>query len=442
MRLEVCDFSALSHGHLSRNKITDLDTIASSVAYAWFASVTTGHPHVPLIQTPRGDLKLRPENIFACFLASLTAERQELLCIDDLPHYSSSEPFPSDKFALVDHNRLVQIFTDSTPSASVVAVIDHHEDEGLYKDTAEPRIIQVPTGSCTSLVSLHILNSAGPEFKIPSDLATLLLCGISIDTDGLKDGGKGVQSDHDAAAYLIPRTSLALSGAFEFSTLIEGKINSSAPVRYLASELRDKKSEVEHLTTLELLRRDYKQYTIPSHWTSNHTIVNVGLASCPTSLTSWIARDGAAFWKDVDSFMDLCGLNILGILTNSTVVVQNKGKKRFSLPSSIAEVAWSENKKAKKQKQKRERRKEKERRRREKKGTKIKVREAFFVVRELAEGGLEKRLWAGIESPEYGFKQRHTAKVGGRKARTYVQCGAKQSRKTIAPLVRHAIEGS
>lgn len=463
MRLEV-RFSIVSARDKCSRNLIDLDSIASSVAYAWFASTSTGNPHIALLQTARRDLKLRPENIYAFSLASLTTELQELLCIDEVP----SAPFPSDKFALVDHNRLLSKFTESAP-ASVVAVIDHHEDEGLYTDTASPRVIQVPTGSCTSLVTLHILNTAGPDVHIPPELATFLLCGILIDTNGLKEGGKAVQADHDAAAFLVPRSSLALPKSPQAKRPLN--VAAAPLVRNLAAELRDKKSAVEHLTTLDLLRRDYKQYAIQSSWTPGRRDVHVGLATVPLPLESWMPKDTVGFWREVDAFMDENGLHVLGILTSFSAGKKKKGKRSFSL-QSLTEVAWTgkvkgEKKKEKEKREKEEKKEEKKERKKEEKkekkekekkgkredGKKRKTagRQALFIVRELAEGGLEERMWAGVESSDFGFERWDLEEfagnsvpnggVGERKARAYEQGDAKQTRKTIAPLVRRIIEG-
>jgi hypothetical protein len=45
--------------------------------------------------------------------------------------------------------------------------------------------------------------------SIPPELSTLLLSAILIDTKGLKAGGKAVDVDREAAAYLIPLSHLA-----------------------------------------------------------------------------------------------------------------------------------------------------------------------------------------------------------------------------------------
>jgi exopolyphosphatase len=108
--------------------LPDLDSIASSIGYAFFAAATSDQPatsadkptplkFVPLVQTARGDLTLRPENIEAFKKSSLSADNTDLLCIDDI---TSITPFPSDKFVLVDHNRLGETFHAPDSSEQVV----------------------------------------------------------------------------------------------------------------------------------------------------------------------------------------------------------------------------------------------------------------------------------------------------------------------------------
>ena len=101
-------------------------------------------PAVALTQTPRAELHLRAENLHALALAQLDPDT-DILCIDDVLISSAEAPFPSSSFALVDHNRLHTRFSRANPSARVVAVVDHHADEGLYRDSADPRLITVPT---------------------------------------------------------------------------------------------------------------------------------------------------------------------------------------------------------------------------------------------------------------------------------------------------------
>lgn len=290
-------------------------------------------------------MHLRAENLHALELAHLNAE-SDIICIDDVPH-TSEGGFPSSSFALVDHNRLNPRFLHSNPDARVVAVVDHHEDEGLYRDTANPRLIVVPTGSCASLVTQLFQDHPEGSNDLPSELATLLLCSILIDTSGLKPGGKAEAADHRAARFLIPRAaahgeqgdSTAQADAFVHSSssitpsntgpgaeggrarvgLKIGAVNEKEPhetpgIQELHTTLQEKKASVAHLGTLDLLKRDYKEYTMTPAQSPSRQIL-VGLSSVPVGFSSWLPRH-ADFWSETEKFMEDRGLTILGILTS------------------------------------------------------------------------------------------------------------------------------
>ena len=289
-------------------------------------------------------MRLRAENLHALELAHLNADA-DILCIDDIPHTAESG-FPSSSFALVDHNRLNPRFSHSNPDARVVAVVDHHEDEGLYHDTANPRLIVVPTGSCASLVTQLFQDHPEGSNSLPPELATLLLCSILIDTSGLKPGGKAEAADRRAARFLIPRAaahgqqcdstappdaalstaSISLSsmdtGAEGGRTgigLAIGALNEKEPhetpgIQELHATLQEKKASVAHLGTLDLLKRDYKEYTMTPAQSPERQIL-VGLSSVPVGFAGWLPRH-ADFWSETEKFMVDRGLTVLGILTS------------------------------------------------------------------------------------------------------------------------------
>ncbi|KAH8088910.1 hypothetical protein BXZ70DRAFT_499494 [Cristinia sonorae] len=63
-------------------------------------------------------------------------------------------------------NHLHSDFFRDNSDPHVIAVVDHHTDEGLYKDTADPRIVTVPTGSASSLV-VPLLEQNCPDWVPP-----------------------------------------------------------------------------------------------------------------------------------------------------------------------------------------------------------------------------------------------------------------------------------
>ncbi|KAI0649958.1 DHH phosphoesterase [Trametes meyenii] len=288
------------------NEAGDLDSIASSIAFAWYFSKVKSSLAVPLTQTHRTDLHLRAENLHAFELAGLQPD-SDVLCIDDIPQ---SQPFPSTKFALVDHNRLHARFSRENPDARVVAVVDHHEDEGLYKDAADPRIVVVPTGSCASLVAR--LFEEHPEHMTP-ELATLLLSSIVIDTGGLKRGGKAEDADRRAATFLTPFASV-LQHHLRPSELTDQAVEEMPGLQELNAILQEKKASVAHLNTLDLLRRDYKEYTLTPGCSPSREVL-VGLSTVPIGFKEWLPRH-AGFWSQTEKFMADQGLTVLGILTS------------------------------------------------------------------------------------------------------------------------------
>ncbi|KAH9927953.1 DHH phosphoesterase [Epithele typhae] len=383
------------------NEAGDLDSIASSIAYSWFASKVQNATAVALTQTPRSDLHLRAENLHALELAHL--DPSDILCIDDVP-CASSDPWPSSTFALVDHNRLQSRFSRDNPDARVVAAVDHHQDEGLYQDSASPRTIVVPTGSCASLIAL--LFEEHPEHMTP-DLATLLLCSILIDTSGLKPGGKAEATDRRAANFLLPILAASQGPLFSFAAT---DVNADAPhdtpgLADLHHTLQEKKASVAHLTTSDLLKRDYKEYTMTPA-TAPTTAISVGLSSVPVGFEAWLPKD-AAFWAETEAFMAARGLAVLGILTSFRDAdhpgKSGRGKHR---------------------------------------------REQMYVVR--GDEGLAKRLFDVLgDAEELKLKRRKFPELGvhngfgeGVEVHVWEQKNVDATRKVTAPLVKAIIEGS
>lgn len=379
-----------------------MDSLASAVAYAWYAATIQHIPAVPLCQTPRTDLHLRAENLHALELAGIPPVEAPLLCLSDIP---STTPFPSTNFALVDHNRIGAHFTNENPDAKVVAVIDHHEDEGLYKDTADPRVIAVPTGSASSLVARHLQEKCGNQ--VPPELATLLLSAILIDTHGLKVGGKAEDADRQAGIFLAPRSLLPIE---EADGLVETELHSHTAIQEMTKTLDEKKSSVSHLNTADLLRRDYKEYTMTPHW-QRDTTIQIGLASVPIGLKPWTKRD-QAFFASAEQFMTERKLTVLGILTSFR---DEKDLNKHGKPKHR--------------------------------------REQLFVVRQGEVKDLAKKLFKGLEaSKELKLKKKEfKSKLGikktkrfseGFEGRMWKQKNVDATRKITAPVVKSVIEGA
>ena len=288
----------------------DLDSIASAIAYSY---LTPHKPTIALIQTARQDLSLRAENLYAFDLSKLSPIHDDLFTIDDLPIVPAELKC---NFALVDHNSLLLPWRRS--DAKVIGIIDHHDDEGKHPD-ANPRAIAVPLGSAASLVTQTFKDSWTPADAAnapPPELATLLLSAIYIDTAGLK-GSKAEDLDHASAAFLEAHDTNDPS--------FGGKKNSVFRVE-TTKELKSRKTSVAHLSSRDLLRRDYKQYVFS---TNDENPIIVGLSTVPLGLKQWLKRDPAGFRASLESWATEHKLDVLGVLT--TYNSAHKGNHRREL---------------------------------------------------------------------------------------------------------------
>ncbi|KAG6908259.1 hypothetical protein DXG01_005524 [Tephrocybe rancida] len=386
----------------------DLDSIASSIAYAWFQSEVHKKPTIPLLQLERDDLDLRAENTYALSVAGITEPKEQLLFLTDLAPFSlttPATPFPSHAFALVDHNSLGAAYTFNNPTATVTAILDHHADEGQHP-AASPRTI-TPAGSCTS----HV---AALFSEIPTPVATLLLTGILIDTNGLKAGGKALPVDHLAAGFLAPRSTLAsllpdtlLTALHADPAADQEDLRSTSAIKDLTSKLRELKGGVGHLSARDLLRRDYKEYVLEVPGAGP---VRAGLASVPLRLRGWKLPEAAGPW------MTEREIHVLGVLTSFKAGKKGKGKHRREMAWVVLDTG--------------------------KKGDSEGAQ--GIDVKKLA-----KKLWKGLEASNdlkvKLKKKKYDMEKGGKlpdgaRSRTYNQGNVDANRKVTAPLMKNILE--
>lgn len=240
-----------------------------------------------------------------------SSDLQSDLIYSDTLDFSKFTPYGA-KYALVDHNEIISSVFGS--QADVIAVIDHHEpaaNNTLYP-LANPRIIQVPTGSCASLVTNYFAPSWKDQ-KIPIGLADLLLSAIVLDTSNLKpiaEDGKATAADFSAKDFLLPRSRYAGSTQSSATANIS---QSGTTLDEVYKRLSDLKSDVSRLNSTQLLQRDYKQYEV-NGW-------KLGLSTVPIGLTDWLHDKEADDWNRlltaVNEYGASKGLDAVGTLTSS-----------------------------------------------------------------------------------------------------------------------------
>ncbi|KAJ2385841.1 hypothetical protein H4S02_004138, partial [Coemansia sp. RSA 2611] len=138
------------------NESADLDSMVSSLALAYDLSTKTPHPVVPIINTPRADLVLRPECslLLSHTLEAAGASLSSLTFIDDV----DLARHPMDIW-LVDHNAPASRQAFLEPY--VRGIVDHHVDEGKCLGAKERQIEVV--ASCATLVAQRLGPLVDPD---------------------------------------------------------------------------------------------------------------------------------------------------------------------------------------------------------------------------------------------------------------------------------------
>jgi len=144
----------------------------------------------------------------------------------------------------------------------------------------------------------------------------------------LKERGKATDIDNSAAAFLYPLSTLTTVTTGE-SFAASDMSSHPSELTNVAQELLRTKFDVGHLSTHDLLLRDYKQYDLPSTSRS----YRAGLSTVPLSLKNWLEKEGgwAPFLGALDAYMQERGLDVEGILTSYKSENKGKGKRELAL---------------------------------------------------------------------------------------------------------------
>lgn len=282
----------------------DMDSCACSILTAYLYSVelglTSNHSNsnllvLPLINIPRQDLNLRPDIKY--LLNKVGIASTSLSFLDDLTVYSLAELGKSKAF-LVDHNKLLGP-TQKMFEPRVVGIIDHHDDEKQYENEIKvesgPRIIE-RTGSCSSLVTNYWHSKVGASaFKDDKNLALLALGPLLIDTSGMKSKVE----KPDTEAFELLKESLGFS---------------QNDVEEMTKTLDTYKKDVSSLTGLEILRKDYKEWTPEAQSTdANLETGKIGISSVVKSI-EWLYKTYDDFENDMKTWGEERHLDVMVVM--------------------------------------------------------------------------------------------------------------------------------
>lgn len=260
------------------NKI-DLDSIVSALTTSFFLTKSNVYPGaivLPFINIPKIDLALRSDVEFV--LETNDVNRDLLFFRDDLHTFEELDAKNRLSLFLVDHNEVMGTMA-SLSHADVVGLLDHHADEGLFNGAANPRRIEM-VGSCCSLVADHFLKTlmekeqaenGGQQPAWVQQVTRLLLGPILIDTQELKPERKKVKPlDLAMANFIFPYTGWESMGD-------------------LFRRIDDARRDTSGLSFYDLLRKDYKEWTVPHHMSK--TDVRVGISSVTGLMAKYEKRD-------------------------------------------------------------------------------------------------------------------------------------------------------
>ncbi|KAJ3409935.1 Exopolyphosphatase [Chytridiales sp. JEL 0842] len=282
----------------------DLDSMVSALAYAYLRQ--TNHPptsaprsYIPLISIPSSDFSLRSEAVYA-FSSSFPTSSivPDLVFLDhiSLPNLAAHHDL---KFILTDHNKLppsLECYADR-----VEGIIDHHKDEKMHLDAAV-RIIE-PVGSATSLVVRECAKLEDDSEFLDEELCKLLLAPVLLDTINLQPEMQRVTpTDTFAAERLLNMLVSAIDEEVELCMSGESDRQRKSYTDSFFKELQDAKFDCSSLTSLDLLRKDYKETQTPSlkfgistvgwnmqAWKSRE---EKGMMTIAEALTGWMGKQG------------------------------------------------------------------------------------------------------------------------------------------------------
>ena len=254
------------------NESCDLDSIVCAISHAhWLAQRHS--VAVPVLQCRREDFALRTDAVW--LFDQLQLDHGHLLFSDDIIEILRSVGKVS--LTLVDHAHPTGPLRQ-LPNMEVVRIIDHHPGVSPWQ---QGEVVMEAVGSCATLVAQQLLAGEG-HVAISSDVATLLLGAILLDTVGLKEEAGRVTDKDKAMAEKLASLSVLPSDAL-YSKLSAARLSTAG------------------LTMDQLLRKDLKIAEAGTY--------RMGFSSVTCQLAELLGREGS-----VQALHTLCQTSMLSAL--------------------------------------------------------------------------------------------------------------------------------
>lgn len=215
------------------NESADMDSVVSSIAYAYLLNSQEEGMYLPLLNLYREELALRKDIQFLMEFLHICPEN--IICLNDV---SLDSLYAQNRLRLnlVDHNLLRP--RQEHLSNVVERIVDHHADENKSYPLliTENKLIAV-TGSATTLIAEKIFSNS--LMALTPELASFLLAPILLDTANLQSVEKTTERDIQAAKILSSAASLSED---------------------FYEKLLEAKNDISGLTPAMLLSKDFKEY--------------------------------------------------------------------------------------------------------------------------------------------------------------------------------------
>ncbi|KAJ1666067.1 Exopolyphosphatase [Coemansia sp. RSA 1646] len=349
------DVGALGSSNLTLvlgNESADLDSMVSSLtlAYALSAQKSSSNNVVPIMNANRSDMTLR-QDCQVLLQTTLVVEGgkgiEDLTFIDDIDlrtvinKYTVADSEDSKSSLdvwLVDHNAPSsrQSFLDPY----VRGIVDHHLDEGKCQGAAWREIETI--GSCTTLVAAKIRALDSPPDPA---LARLLLAPILLDTANFNPASqRATAKDKECYNWLVPlvkwaphsteSVSAESNNGSDMEISGEGQLLQVSSAQELYKTLDKLKGSVKHLSSADLLRKDYKQWQVTDGvgkvWT-------VGISSITYRIQKWLKRDGVAEIESaLQKWIASQGLDVALVMTHGKARPQKGQPKVYGRDLTVA----------------------------------------------------------------------------------------------------------